>query len=361
MSDVFYNKYRPATFADVAQPHIVRVLQAEIALEKTVSAYIFSGPSGVGKTTVGRIVAMALNCSNRKPGTSEPCGTCSDCVRIRHDNHRDVIEIDCAKRGKVEDIREVVEERLRIMPESNYRVFIMDEAHMITTQGQNTLLKPIEEPPDHVKFIIGTSEPHKLISAIRTRCHKLQFSRVANSAIQGILEKVVEQEGIEADEAALQLITFEANGSAREALALLQHVSVIGVTEENVRDVLLRSPKALAYDVLEAIGKLDRGETYRLVDAAQKEGRDMTALLEECARILMTIARYKVDKTQDVSKADPRLIELARAYKAPHIVGVTSYLIDITTKIRQNVPADLAVQVGILKIIDWFQKNRESA
>ena len=363
MSETLYNKYRPITFDDVAQPHVVRVFKAQIAKKKNVNTYLISGPTGTGKTTLARIMAMALLCTERKDGESEPCGKCKNCTLIKNDNHRDVLEIDCAQNGKVEDVRDLISEKMRMAPEGEYLVIIMDESHMMTVQAMNALLKSMEEPPHYVVFFVCTSEPHKIIPAIRTRCQKHSLTRVSNSALKNILANVVEKEGVDADDAALDLIVEEASGSAREALVILELVSVVGVTEDNVREVLLRGPKALSMDVLMAIITLDRGEAYRLIDAAQKEGRDMSTVMEECARGLMTIARYMVDKTTDPKKCDPELVKIAKAgfSKSALIIGVAQNLIEISTKLRQNVPADVITHIGILKTIDSVAKMREAA
>lgn len=344
-----YNKYRPATFAGIAQPHIARVLQAQLATGEHASTYLFSGPSGTGKTTTARVMAMALQCEKRGKGGIEPCRECESCRLTRADKNRDVVEINCATHNGVDDARAMIAERMRIAPSrGDYRIFILDEAHQLTSQAQNALLKVLEEPPSYVRFFLCTTEPQKILTTIKGRCQPHVLTKVSDQDTRAILEKVVQAEVIEAESTALDLIVQTAAGNVRNALVLLEQVSQIGATEENVRTVLGRAPKALAIDLIVAIRKADRALVFQILDTAQAEGRDLGALLDDASRELLALIRKKLlsaktpEETQAAQKASAQMIELA------------TRLIEITIRIRQNVPADLAVPVGIMKTIDWF-------
>lgn len=236
---------------------------------------------------------------------------------------------------------------------------LVHNCHQLSTQAQNALLKILEEPPPYVKFFLCTTDPQKVIPAIRSRSQHHQLSRVSDKDCRAILEDVVKQEKLPAEDSALQLIVAQAGGSARTALVLLEHVAKIGVTEENVRDVLRRAPRELVIALLKAIAEMDRNESFRLLDAAHAEGRDLASLLEESARVIMTLVRYRVKRLK--ASEDPALAGLFLAFHGVPIVDIATNLLDIITKIRQNVPADLICQVGIFKIIDRFAKLKENA
>jgi DNA polymerase-3 subunit gamma/tau len=276
------------------------------------------------------------------------------CISIFEDRFRELNEVNCATNGGVDDVRTMISEKMYIMPsQGNKRFFILDECHMLSTSAQNALLKIMEEPPDYVVFFLCSSEAHKVIPAIRSRAQIHRLKKLSDKSSKEILEFVVKQEQLSTESTALDLIVQAANGSARDALVLLEQVSLVGVTEENVREVLGRGPKSQAIDFLKSIYLTDRGNCQRILDAALMEGRDLLSFIEEVERALMQMAKYKLQRTPSANQ-DVLLQELTPQWSGPQLVEVTTSLIEINKLIRQNVPADLACQVGILKVIDRF-------
>src|ERR1039458_2552570 len=221
---VLARKYRPQKFSDViGQEHVTRTLQNAIAQERIAHGYIFSGHRGIGKTTVARILAMALNCrssSNDKP-VREPCGVCDSCTEIRNGNSVDVIEIDAATNRGIDEIRELREAARYRPARDRFKIYILDEAHQITDAAFNALLKTLEEPPSHVIFMMATTQPEDIPQTIRSRCQHFSYRAMKFEAIMGQLRDIVTKEKIPADEDALALLAEAGDGSMRDALSIL--------------------------------------------------------------------------------------------------------------------------------------------
>jgi DNA polymerase-3 subunit gamma/tau len=365
MNNNLYNLYRPLKFEDITQPFVTKVLKAQIQTDTHPSSYLFYGPPGTGKTTSARVMAMALLCENLND--NEPCGSCSNCEMIKNDRCRDVIEINCAVNGKVEEVRELISERLRIPPTNGkWRIIILDECHMLTTQSQNALLKPIEEPPPYVKFFLCTTDKEKVVPAIQSRCEHHEMSLVNDKDMISIMKNVLAKEKIKFEQSVLPMICDASEGSVRKALVILSQLITVGVTEENVSQLLKRAPRQLAIEILKQIMFLDRAEIFQLIEAAALEGRDLGALLNECARCLMQITKYKVlkisreDQDQSLSilmyGGTNKKGEDVSGYSASQIVDVVNNLLEISSKIKQNIPAEILIQVSMLKVVDRFSK-----
>jgi DNA polymerase-3 subunit gamma/tau len=277
---VLARKYRPQTFDQViGQEHITRTLSNAIASSRVSHAILFSGPRGTGKTTVARILAKALNCL--KGPVPIPCNVCRSCDEITSSKAVDVFEIDGASNNSVEQVREL-RENVKYMPaHSIYKIYIIDEVHMLSTPAFNALLKTLEEPPPHIQFLFATTEPHKIPITILSRCQRHDFKRINRELIEKHTESICRQEGIDIEERCLWLIAREAGGSMRDALSLLDQVMTCTedrITYENVLDILGIIDRKFIFDISNAALKNDVAELLNCLDSVYDRGHDMKKL-----------------------------------------------------------------------------------
>jgi DNA polymerase-3 subunit gamma/tau len=275
--EVLARKWRPQVFADViGQEHVSQTLMNAFKADRLAHAYLFSGPRGVGKTSVARILAKAMNCKEGEPGI--PCNRCSSCVEITQGSSVDVQEIDGASNRGIDEIREL-RENIRYMPSSSsFRVYIIDEVHMLTLQAFNALLKTLEEPPPHVKFIFATTEPHKVPVTILSRCQKFDFKRISLNMIVKHLERITREEGIEISKSGLALIGREAEGSMRDAESLLdQVISYTGgkVEDRHITDILGIIDRSLIFETSRALLEGSIGKCVEIVEQIYNYGYDL--------------------------------------------------------------------------------------
>src|SRR5947209_4858063 len=230
---VLARKYRPQRFSDViGQDHVTRTLKNAITQARIAHGYIFSGHRGIGKTTVARILAMALNCRSQQNPVPEPCGKCESCTEIRAGNAVDVIEIDAATNRGIDEIRELRDAARYRPARDKYKIYILDEAHQITDAAFNALLKTLEEPPEHIVFMMATTQPEDIPQTVRSRCQHFSFHAVKLVDILGQLRAIAEAEGVAADDAALALLAEAGDGSMRDALSIMDQAIASAPTED---------------------------------------------------------------------------------------------------------------------------------
>ena len=299
---VLARKYRPQKFSDViGQEHVTRTLQNAIAQERIAHGYIFSGHRGIGKTTVARILAMALNCrsssgSNDKP-VLEPCGVCDSCTEIRNGNSVDVIEIDAATNRGIDEIRELREAARYRPARDRYKIYILDEAHQITDAAFNALLKTLEEPPAHVIFMMATTQPEDIPQTIRSRCQHFSYRAMKFDDIMGQLRDIVTKEKIPADEDALALLAAAGDGSMREALSILDQALAATsdhLTHDSVRSLIGSAPAAALETVMQAVAESSSEKILVLVDELIGEGHSPTHFARQLVRFLRNVTVAKI-------------------------------------------------------------------
>lgn len=287
-----YRKYRPLTFDSVVgQQHIVSTLEHAITEGRLSHAYLFCGPRGTGKTTMARILAKALLCRNAEAARAEgasgcmPDGTCEECELIAEGNHPDVYELDAASRTGVDNVREEIINSVNFAPvRGKYKIYIIDEVHMLTTAAFNALLKTLEEPPAHVIFVLCTTDPQKILETILSRCQRFDFHRIGNEDIEHRLAYVCEQEGFDYDDEALAIVARHAKGGMRDALSTLEQLSVFGngtVHADDARSLLGEVSDQILGEFSRAIAVRDVAELYGLIRAQVEEGNDLLELTRD--------------------------------------------------------------------------------
>src|SRR5215831_11870743 len=295
---VLARKYRPQRFSEViGQEHVTRTLKNAIEQQRIAHGYIFSGHRGIGKTTIARILAMALNCRSAERPTPEPCGVCDSCVEIRAGSSVDVIEIDAATNRGIDEIRELRDAARYRPARDRYKIYILDEAHQITDAAFNALLKTLEEPPSHIVFMMATTQPEDIPQTIRSRCQNFSFHAVKFDEIVTQLAAIARKENIQADDAALALLAEAGDGSMRDALSIFDQViagSEGRVSVEQARALVGNVSSDALEELMGAVERSSSEDALRLLDGLMVEGHNPAHFARQLVRLLRNTMVAKV-------------------------------------------------------------------
>lgn len=358
MAEALYRKYRPQIFEDVVgQEHIERTIKNAIAQDKVSHAYLFTGPRGTGKTTTARLLAKALLCE--KGPTAEPDGTCEDCEMIAAGEHPDVYELDAASRTGVENVREEIIGRVQFAPtRGRYKVYIIDEVHMLSTAAFNALLKTLEEPPSHVVFILATTDPQKVPETIHSRCQRFDFRRISTEAMVSRLGAICTAENVEFEGEALELIAHRAEGGMRNALTSLEQLIAFGdgaVTMEVAERMLGAVDSTDLADIVRTIGARDAAACFRWVAEYVETGADMAqfvANLAEHMRNMYVMAVAGPEVVLDVSEATRReLSEELPLFGVDRLARLLGVLGDVAGELKTSTNPRLTFEIALTRMV----------
>ena len=351
-----YRKYRPQTFMDiVGQDHVTGTLVNAIQTGQVHHAMLFCGTRGTGKTSTARVLAKALNCV--KGPTPEPCNVCDACVSITNGTNLDVTEIDAASHGSVDDARDLREKASYAPAAARFKVYIIDEAHMVTTQGFNAMLKVLEEPPDHVRFIFCTTEPHKVIEAIRSRCQRHDFRRIRTAALVQDFARICEAEEVDIEPAALELVARAADGSHRDGLSRLDQVLTFAgpkVTLADVAQVLGALPVELRFDLAEALAAHRVADVLACVERVVDAGHDLHQFTREALEHLrdlyvLRVAPQSTTLVDVTAETRERLAAQAERFGPGELGRMVTIVGDLYLDLRTATDQRLVVEIGLAR------------
>ena len=360
MSVALYRKYRPKTFSEVSgQNHIKVTLQNEIAAQKVAHAYLFCGPRGTGKTTLARLLAKSVNCLQIKLN-GEPCNVCASCEEIAAGRAMDIIEIDAASHTGVDNVRDNIIQNARFTPTKNkFKVFIIDEAHMLSTAAFNALLKILEEPPSYVIFILATTEAHKLPKTIISRCQRFDFKKINAEELIARLKWIAGQEGISVEESVLAAVTKQSGGCVRDAESLLEQIFALGeksITAEQAELVLPRAEFNLLYQFLDLIIKKKTVEVMDFINNLMRDGFDPALFGDHFVEFVRKVLVYKIDGNLDELARDiddavaKNLVNLTRELEAERLLAIIKKFIECKELFKQSPIIQLPLEVAALEL-----------
>jgi len=350
-----YRKYRPQTFAEIlGQGHVSTTLANAVDEGRVAHAYLFTGPRGTGKTSTARILAKALNCE-RGP-TSKPCGTCESCRAIAQGSSLDVIEMDAASHSKVEETREILTGVPLATAGGRRKVYVIDEVHMLTTQSFNALLKTLEEPPEHVVFVLATTEAHKVLPTIVSRTQRFDFRRVPTEEIERHLAEVAKSEGIDVEPDALGVVARHADGSVRDALSALDQLASLGgpVSAEDAERLLGERRAEALFELFDAIASGDVGSVFRAVNSSVSGGADPRQLalstLGHARSLLLLKTSPASESLLDFAADDlPQLAAQAERFAASSLMSALDLIAKAITEMRNSPNHRLLLEVALVR------------
>lgn len=332
MYQALYRKYRPKTFDEVVgQDVIIKTLKNAVSNNRLTHAYLFSGPRGTGKTSIAKILAKTINCVNLKDYT--PCDECVSCTQINNKQTNDIIEIDAASNNGVDEIRELKSKVNLVPSNSKYKIYIIDEVHMLTVGAFNALLKTLEEPPAHIIFIFATTEPHKIPLTILSRCQRFDFKKISESKILERLAEIVEKENIKIEKEALIEIARLADGGMRDAISILDQVTAYSndkITTSDVHEVNGTLPQRELFQLIDAVIDKNIEESFKIIDKYNNDGKNLIKLMEEIIHFVRNILIKKNVKIENIDESNNDLYE--------QIMKKTTndYLFDLIKKLNES-------------------------
>ena len=359
MYQSLYKKYRPRLFDNiVGQEKVVEVLKNQIKNDRTGHAYLFTGVRGTGKTSIAKIMAQAVNCPNLKEGN--PCNECKICKSILEGNNTDIIEMDAASNNGVDDIRSIKDEISFLPTSSKYRVYIIDEVHMLSMGAFNALLKTLEEPPSHVKFILATTEPQKLPATIISRCQRFEFIKIDEEKIYGLLKKIAVEMNIKIEDNALKLISILARGSARDGISILESISNLSgeIKVKDVRNIIGMPETKIIIDVFKNILLSDSKTLIKNINLLFNEGKEPITILTELLNVITacyleestTLSTYDEEERQMISKYFN--LDKIEVYK------IIKDILNIISDAKYVEDKKIIVLSGILEILEKNRNNK---
>ncbi len=359
-----YRKFRPLTFSEfVGQEHITRTLKNQIIANRVGHAYLFSGGRGTGKTSAAKVLARAVNCLNPKDG--EPCNECEICKGILNGSLTDVVEMDAASNNSVEDIRQIREEVNFLPTKAKYRVYIIDEVHMLSTGAFNALLKTLEEPPEHVKFILATTEPQKLPATILSRCQRFDFKKISNDDIKKRLKIITDEIGVEIEDEALNTIAILSEGAMRDGISILERCIQDGdvkITDEKIKDLVGIPKFEYVNKMIEGILERDSEKALNATEEIIEEGKDLYNFLWEMIKYVKDILVFKTSGKIELYNKDEeeKIKELSEKTSNQELFDLIEALSQMENDIKWSSQKNIMFQAGIIRLTIKKQTSTSS-
>ncbi len=369
MTVTLYRKYRPQTFGEVVgQNHIKITLQNELETGRVSHAYLFSGPRGLGKTTIARLLAKSVNCLNRKDGQSEPCNQCDSCKEIVEGHALDVIEIDAASHTGVDNVRENIINNARFTPSSRkFKVFIIDEVHMLSTSAFNALLKTLEEPPSHAIFILATTEIHKIPQTIISRCQRFDFRKVSRAEMLERLNWIIKQEKKQVDSEILDNISHYAEGCLRDAETILGQVLSLDdkkITKEQAELVIPTSRIEMVLELISHLTKKDSASAIALVNRLIQEGVDLQRFASDLIEVLRKVLLIKIDSSLEEfshgfgQRLEEQISAVSKEVNLKDLVLIINVFIKAKQDMKSAEISQMPLEIAIVEICNNFDHSK---